>query len=379
MNKRPRLLLFILLILIASLLIGAAFGFNIIDNIPAQAAVMFGPPAEGLTTYQLYSLSFKLIQSQDLLLQPLDPSAGSIPFLVNVNESTGSIINNLEAFGLIASGDLFRDYLIYSGLDTRLQAGEYILSPAMSAIEIAEALLDATPSVVSFTILKGWRLEEIAASLPTTGLEITPDEFLQAANQRYQDLRIMEHVPVGVSLEGILPPGTFELERTVTAEELIRFLLKEREENIPEVVVNGFAQQGLSLYQGMILASIVQKEAVVVDEMPLIASVFHNRLTIPMKLETDPTVQYALGYNASSNSWWKTPLTFADLDVDSPYNTYRYPGLPPTPIASPGLAALQAVAFPAQTPYYYFRAACDKSGKHNFSETFEEHLQFACE
>ena len=145
------------------------------------------------------------------------------------------------------------------------------------------------------------------------------------------------------------------------------------------MVIEGLAQQGLSLYQGLILASIVQREAVVAAEMPIIASVFHNRLKVPMKLETDPTVQYALGYNASSNSWWKTPLTFSDLEVDSPYNTYLYPGLPPTPIASPGLAALQAVAYPAQTPYYYFRAACDNSGKHNFSETFEQHLQFACE
>ncbi len=379
MNNRPRILVFAFLLLLACLLAGTAFGLNYVESIPAQAEMIFGPPASDLTTYQLYSLSFKLIQSQGLLTEPVNPAAVPVPFTIAVDESTDNIISNLESQGLIASKDLFRDYLIYSGLDTGLQAGEYSLSPAMSALEIAIQLQDATPLVVTFSILPGWRLEEIAASLPTTGLEIRPEEFLQAAGLRYPDIRIMEHIPNGVSLEGIFPPGIYELERTISAQELVRFLLQKREEGLPEMVTDGLTRQGLSLYQGLILASIVQREAVVAEEMPIIASVFHNRLEISMKLETDPTVQYALGYNSSSNSWWKTPLTLRDLEVDSVYNTYLYPGLPPTPIASPGLAALQAVAYPAQTPYYYFRAACDNSGKHNFSETFEQHLQFACE
>jgi UPF0755 protein len=89
-------------------------------------------------------------------------------------------------------------------------------------------------------------------------------------------------------------------------------------------------------------------------------------------------VQYALGYNSAQKTWWTNPLSRTDLQLDSPYNTYIYPGLPPGPIANPGLAALRAVAFPAQTPYYYFRAACDQSGRHNFSETYDQHLQKSC-
>jgi UPF0755 protein len=134
----------------------------------------------------------------------------------------------------------------------------------------------------------------------------------------------------------------------------------------------------LNLYKGVILASIVSREAIVEDEMPLIASVFYNRLNGGEKLETDPTVQYALGYNEAQGTWWTNPLSAADLLFDSPYNTYLYPGLPPGPISNPGLAALRAVAFPAQTPYKYFRAACDGSGRHLFAETFEEHLGNAC-
>jgi UPF0755 protein len=140
----------------------------------------------------------------------------------------------------------------------------------------------------------------------------------------------------------------------------------------------GFQQQGLSLFQAVTLASIVQREAIVEDEMPLIASVFLNRLKAGMKLESDPTVQYALGYQEESGKWWKSPLSLDELKVDSPYNTYLYSNLPPGPIANPGLNALKAVAFPAQTPYYYFRAACDGSGKHTFAETFEEHQLNAC-
>jgi UPF0755 protein len=141
----------------------------------------------------------------------------------------------------------------------------------------------------------------------------------------------------------------------------------------------GFARQGLEVYQAVILASIVQREAVKAEEQPTIASVFLNRLAAGMRLETDPTIQYALGFNPATNSWWKSPLAVEDLAIPSPYNTYQNAGLPPGPICSPSLSALQAVAYPAQTPYYFFRARCDGSGLHDFSETFDQHLQSGCQ
>jgi UPF0755 protein len=97
-----------------------------------------------------------------------------------------------------------------------------------------------------------------------------------------------------------------------------------------------------------------------------------------MKLQTDPTVQYALGYNAAQGTWWTNPLSMDDIKFESPYNTYIYPGLPPGPISNPGLAALEAVAHPAESNYYYFQAKCDGSGQHNFAETFEQHQQNYC-
>jgi UPF0755 protein len=126
------------------------------------------------------------------------------------------------------------------------------------------------------------------------------------------------------------------------------------------------------------LASLVEREAVQNEEKPLIASVYLNRLRQEMKLDADPTVQYALGYNVVTQNWWTSPLTLIDLQVNSRFNTYLNTGLPPTPIANPGLDALRAVAFPSESNYLYFRARCDGSGFHEFAVTFEEHLANEC-
>jgi UPF0755 protein len=128
----------------------------------------------------------------------------------------------------------------------------------------------------------------------------------------------------------------------------------------------------------VILASIVQREAVHIEEAPYIASVYLNRFAIGMKLDADPTVQYALGFQFDTNTWWKNPLSLDDLDVSSLYNTYQVAGLPPTPISNPSLEALNAVAYPQSLPYYYFRAACDGSGYHVYAKTLEEQVANAC-
>jgi len=166
--------------------------------------------------------------------------------------------------------------------------------------------------------------------------------------------------------------------RGISAGQLVTELVRDFALHLSPELRDGFARQNLTVHHAVTLASIIAREAVVDDEQPLIASVFLNRLAANMKLDSDPTVQYALGYDAVNQTWWKNPLDLADLQVDSPYNTYRYAGLPPAPIANPGLSALQAVAYPAQTPYYYFRARCDGSGRHAFAETFEQHVQNNC-
>ena len=174
-------------------------------------------------------------------------------------------------------------------------------------------------------------------------------------------------------------PDTYTIKREATSSEILVIMLQNFDQQLTEDIRNGYKRQGLTLSQAVTLASIIQKEAVAPDELPIIASVFYNRLHSGMKLESDPTAQYALGYDLAQETWWKNPLKANDLKVDSPYNTYVRVGLPPGPICAPGLAALTAVAFPAQTPYYYFRARCDGSGAHNFATTYAEHVNNACQ
>jgi UPF0755 protein len=139
-----------------------------------------------------------------------------------------------------------------------------------------------------------------------------------------------------------------------------------------------YGAQGFGVREAVTLASIIQREAVVAEERPLMAGVFLNRLNQGILLQADPTVQYAVGYQAENASWWKSPLSLADLQSSSPYNTYVHSGLPPGPISNPGLGALSAVAEPIETEYLFFVADCtaEVRGSHIFSQTFEEHLVY---
>jgi UPF0755 protein len=272
---------------------------------------------------------------------------------------------------------VFSSYLQYSGLDTSLKAGDFTLSASMSPIEIAASIQSSVSPTVTLTILSGWRLEEIASSLPSTGLTITSEQFISAARSPQEGYSFSTCLS-GDSLEGFMFPGSYSLARETTIGELLPQVLMNFESQVTNELRNGFSNQGLNLCQAVTMASIVQREAVISEEMPIIASVFLNRLNSGIKLESDPTVQYALGFNEKQGTWWTNPLSFKDLQVDSLYNTYLYNGLPPGPISNPGIEALQAVAFPAQTSYFYFRSACDGSGRHTFSETFEEHVGNEC-
>ena len=360
-------------ILILFVCAGLYFAFLVI---PSRAARIYGPPAPSLSLPQRVQYSALLLWYNGLLTQPSDLRGAEQPFTIEVGESANSIASQLQSAGLIRDAEAFRSYLIYSGLDTSIQAGEYQLSTAMSALDIAHELQDATPEDVPFVILPGWRVEEIADSLSTSGLPVTYDEFLEATKMPPQDFDFLAGAS---SAEGFLYPDTYIFHRTTSsAEEMIAEMVRNFAAHLTLDLRNGFDRQGLTVYQAVTLASMVEREAVQDEEQGLIASVYINRLNIGMKLDADPTVQYAIGYNLLQQTWWTNPLNLLDLEINSVYNTYRYEGLPPTPIANPSLGAMSAVAFPEETTYYYFRAKCDGSGLHEFSETFDEHLQNAC-
>lgn len=346
--------------------------------VPLQAERKYGPASSSLNpALHLYLSTLLLLQNNDLV-RPVDSAGAEQAFQIELGESPQTITRRLEDQGLIRNRETMLNYLVYSGLDTTLQAGTYQLSSAMSAMQITRTLQDPTPSEVSFRILPGWRAEEIAAALPTSGLEITPNEFLNAISLPPEGYPFLEELPELATLEGFLFPESYTLAREISVNELIALLLANFDRQVDPTLRQGFTDQGLTLHQALTLASIIEREAVVDEEMPVIASVFLNRLAAGMKLDSDPTVQYALGFNSSQDTWWTNPLSRTDLQVNSPFNTYLNTGLPPGPISNPGLAALKAVSFPSSTDYYYFRAACDGSGRHQFSQTYEQHLQKAC-
>lgn len=364
--------------LIVVLCLGAClliFGYLEINR---RAETAFGPPSPDLDPLQHLQLSVQLLFQADQLHSPAAIFGDSVSFEIPLGESPLVIASRLESSGLISNASAFVTYLKYSGLDTTLQAGKYSLSPTVSPVELAHILQDATPTEITLSVLSGWRLEEIAATLPTSGLAITPDEFLLAASSPAAQTPLPADFPEGSTLEGFLFPGSYRIPRETSSTQLLNILGEEFKTQLTMELMDGFQLQGLNVFQAVTLASIVEREAIVAEEMPLIASVFLNRLMIGMPLEADSTVQYARGFNQEQNTWWTNPLSSSDLQFDSPYNTYIYHDLPPGPIANPGSRALRAVAFPAQSPYFYFRATCDDSGLHTFSETFDEHLNKAC-
>jgi UPF0755 protein len=343
--------------------------------VPSRASRIYGRPASWLTLPQRVQYSALLLWYDGLLTHPLDPNGTEQSFTIEMDEPVDSVANHLESVGLIRDAESFRTYLAYSGLDTSIQAGDYQLSTAMSAIDVARELQDATPEEITFVVLPGWRMEEIAASLPTSGLSITTEEFLSAAETSPHEFDFLRGAD---TTEGFLYPDSYILPRETTADELVNELVRNFALRLSLDMRNGFEKQELTVYQAVTLASMVEREAVQEEEQPLISSVYLNRLRIGMKLDADPTVQYAIGYNILQQTWWTNPLNLLDLQINSPYNTYIYEGLPPTPIANPGLSALRAVAFPAETTYYFFRAKCNDSGLHEFAGTFDEHLENAC-
>lgn len=342
---------------------------------PLLAARSFGPPTPRLDAWSRVLYGWRLLWDRQDLTVPRMVGAPEQEFVVEIGESVVSIANRLEEAGILRNADAFRLYLLWTGQDTSVQAGHYRLSAAMTAQEIARALQSPTPGQAVLVVLAGWRMEEVALALPSSGLEVSPQEFLRAASA---PPHFGGMLPAGASAEGFLFPDQYILPRQTDAESLVVLLVQNFALHLTPALRQGFAQNGLDVYQAVTLASLIEREAMVDEEMPLLASVFYNRLKAGMALGSDASVQYALGYNDAQNTWWTNPLSALDLEIDSPYNTYRYSGLPPGPICSPSLAALQAVASPATTSYLYFRARCDGSGRHLFAETYEEHQRNAC-
>ncbi|MCS6774318.1 MAG: endolytic transglycosylase MltG [Anaerolineae bacterium] len=300
-------------------------------------------------------------------------------FVVSPGESVSSIAQRLEAQGLIRDANLFRLYVRMRGLDATLRAGSFTLRPNMSIEQIALALQRSAGNEVQVTIPEGKRREEIADLLEQQ-VGISADEFraLTSRASAY-GYTFLQGLPPDATLEGFLFPDTYRLPENPTAQDAILRMLDAFGQKAAPLLEQARAQ-GKDPYDVLIVASIVEREAVIGSERPLIASVYWNRLRIGQPLQADPTTQYALGYQPDQQTWWKRGLTLEDLRYADPagYNTYVNPALPPGPIASPGLSSIEAALRPAETNFFYFVASCNGDGTHQFSVTFAEHQSKLC-
>lgn len=325
-------------------------------------------------------VSFYLDTRQAELTTPAGDDSASVIFTIEPGESVTQIAARLQTEGLVRDAQLFRMYLRYSKLDSGVEAGQFTLKRTMTIPEVAQALQSGRRDELTVTIPEGRRLEEVAVLVEqqtpisaTVFLSLVRDAKPWAAQYPF-----LAELPDGASLEGYLFPDTYRLPLEATASDIVARMLANLDRRVTPAMRDSLTSQKRSLFQAVTLASIVEREAVVAQERPVIASVYLNRLATGMALDADPTVQYAMASAKKQAPWWPQ-LTQEDYRaVKSPYNTYLNPGLPPGPIASPGLSSLQAAIQPAQTNYYFFRASCSRDGTHLFSKTLEEHAAKAC-
>ena len=370
-----RLIVFIIAIGAIVVILGAGYWAITNQSSEAAASISMGETS-GLRSPQNaeeFLLGLYLQTQAEAINTPISDDPSPVPFTVEIGETAVSIANKLEAQQFISDPDLFRRFLSYNGLDQSLEAGDYELRRNMNMMEIAQALQKANFEEVSVTIPEGWRAEEVAELLTEEGI-MDGNEFLAFVRQGSGiDHPLLVDKPAGASYEGYLFPDTYRLPINATPQDLITRMLDNMESKLLPNAVGIAGGQGYSFFDILTVASIIEREAVVATERPLIASVYLNRLAQGMYLQADPTVQYAMGYQTDTGQWWKTPVTLEEYsEVNSPYNTYLNPGLPPGPIANPGAPAINAALQPEQSPYLFFMG-CGGEGAHLFAEDYESH------
>ena len=307
------------------------------------------------------------------IFQPVNTNQGKTVAIVVQSGDTGlQIADELQAKGLIRNALAFRIWARIKGLDTHLQAGAYNLNTGMTIDAIIGQLLNAQPDDYIVSIPEGLRIEQTSHRLGAAGLpRFKTQEFLNYTKNPAQfpdaaKYPILKSIPSGNSMEGLLFPDTYLIPVNATARDVVNLMLTEFTDKVQQNHLEVMAKKNnMSLYQMVILASIVEREVIFEKDRPLVASVYWNRIyrqnaeTVGL-LDADPTVQYARDSQPGTTIYWQ-PLNNvgASIAPNSPWNTYVNKGFPPTPICSPGLASMIAASSPATTDYYFFLSKKD--------------------
>jgi UPF0755 protein len=285
---------------------------------------------------------------------------------IPVGAGTSGIGRRLVAAGVVRDQWTFRAALWLSGQARQLKAGEYRFDQAMTPADVIGKIARGEVYVVNLTFREGLTIADMASVFEAHGFG-PAGTFVQASRDPALVGLIHDLDPAATDLEGYLFPETYALPRRTEASRLMRLMVERFRHVLTPDLIKAANARGLSVRQVVTLASIVEKETARADERPIVASVYENRLRIGMGLQCDPTVIYAL----ERAGRYTGNLHRDDLQFDSPYNTYRYAGLPPGPIAAPGKSSLEAAIAPAASDYLYFVSRND--GSHEFARTLEEH------
>ncbi len=309
----------------------------------------------GIVSYRAYTLA----------REPFRGYHDDAVFFTVERGATGIRIGeSLEERGIIRDRRLFLLALRFRADGKGVQAGEYRFEEALSTFDVLEKLVSGDTYTFAVTLPEGLTLLETAELL--AGRDLAERSAIRSA---FEDgILVADLDPEASNLEGYLYPTTYRFARKVASDELARTLVGQFKRVFDEERRAEASKLGLTPRQVVTLASVIEKETGLPEERPLIASVFWNRLRIGMPLQSDPTIIYALQLAGRFDG----NLRKTDLEFDSPYNTYRFPGLPPGPIASPGAASIRAALEPAETSYLYFVSRND--GSHHFSSTYSEHV-----
>jgi UPF0755 protein len=272
---------------------------------------------------------------------------------------------------VISDARRFRALVGVSGASAELQAGCYELARGTPSVEVIRRLRAGLTTDRVLVVPEGLRPEEVAERAIREGVGSAAD--WESALRVAADAPGPLGRPAGAGLSGYLFPAAYPIECDTTPDSLLRAMLEAFATKVPPALLAEAQREGLSIRELLTIASIVEREAVVKEERAVIASVYRNRLEEEMGLDADPTVQYGVATldSVARYGWWKQELTIQDLASPSPYNTYVHDGLPPGPIASPGLEAIEASVRPARTDFFYFVAKGD--GSHAFARTLAEH------
>jgi UPF0755 protein len=287
-------------------------------------------------------------------------ASGTVRVTIPAGSTFTTAVDSLSRAHVVSAPRLFRLYASVRKRDRSLKAGTYVFERGASWNDVLDALTRGKGLVHTVTIPEGFALSSIAPALGRA-LSVPPESVLVAAS----DTALLHKLDLPVTtLEGYLFPDTYTFADGTTPREAVGMMVAEFEKVWKPEWDARLQTLAMSRNDIVTLASIIEKEARLAEERPVISAVYHNRLKKGMLLQADPTVQYALGRHVDR-------VLYKDLEVDSRYNTYKHPGLPPGPIASPGAASLEAALYPANVPYLYIVAAAD--GHHEFRQTYAEH------